>query len=62
MIETPVNSHEPAISGHREMPTDLLTVAMYKAAWRLALLIGLHSVLEMLLLDEIEQLNYCKFL
>lgn len=62
MIKTPENRQEPVITQQRELLTDRLTVPMYKAARRLAPLIDLRSVLEMLLIDEIEQLAFCKSL
>lgn len=51
-----------AIARQREMLTDLLTVAMYKATHRLAPLIDMRSALEFLLIGEIEQLRYCRCL
>lgn len=62
MFATSADSLEQAIADQREMLTELLTVPMYKVARRLAPLIDLRSVLEMLLIDEIEQLELCKFL
>jgi hypothetical protein len=58
----PLNGLESANAGQREMLTKLLTAPMYETARRLAPLIDLRSVLEMLLIDEIEQLGPCKFL
>jgi hypothetical protein len=49
-----------AISRQREMLTDLLTVSMFKAARRLAPLIDIRHALELLLIDEIEHLRYCR--
>ena len=51
-----------AVTRQREMLTDLLTVAMYKAARRLAPLIDIRHALEMLLIDEIEHMRYCRCL
>jgi hypothetical protein len=60
--ETPATHFREAIARQREMLTDLLTVPMYKAAHRLGPLTGLRSALELLLIDEIQQLLYCRCL
>lgn len=49
-----------AIRRQREMLTDLLTVSMFKAARRLAPLIDIRHALELLLIDEIEHMRYCR--
>jgi len=51
-----------AVARQREMLTDLLTVPMFRAAQRLGPLIELRNVLEFLLVDEIEQLPFCRCL
>ena len=58
----PVTDIREAIIRQREMLTDLLTVAMYKAARRLAPLIDIRHALELLLIDEIEHMRYCRCL
>ncbi|MGB5438759.1 MAG: cache domain-containing protein [Gammaproteobacteria bacterium] len=62
LAENSANYFSDAIARQREMLTDLLTVPMYKTAHRLAPLIDLRSALEFLLIGEIEQLSYCRFL
>jgi hypothetical protein len=51
-----------AINRQRDMLTDRLTVTMFKAARRLAPLIEIRHALEMLLIDEIEHIPWCRSL
>jgi len=51
-----------AITRQREMLTDLLTVSMFKLARRLAPLMDIRHALELLLIDEIEHMRYCRSL
>jgi hypothetical protein len=57
----PATTHfREAIAQQREMLTDLLTIPMFKTARRLGPLIDLRNALEVLLIDEVEHLRYCR--
>jgi hypothetical protein len=50
------------INRQREMLTDALTINLYRAACRLAPLIDIRHALELLLIDEIEHIRWCRSL
>ncbi len=53
---------QESIDRQREMLTDLLTISMYKSARRLAPLMSNRYALEMLLVDEVRSMRFCKYL
>jgi hypothetical protein len=60
--DLPAVCFREAITRQREMLTDLFSVPMFRIAQRMGPLIGVRNALEYMLVDELDQLPFCKYL